>query len=213
MRNPAPSLFSWHFVGTFALLAATLAASKLSSHRKSDLLAYPLDTISRQIAGFVGTDNPPLDDHTLHALAPTSYLGRTYQNSGLAADLFIAFYAQQRAGESMHSPKHCLPGAGWEIWNYDIAEVTAGNRTFKINKYSISHEGDRRLVLYWYQSKERIVASEYLGKFLLAKDTLLHDSTAAAIVRIIVPDQPGAFEQGRLFASDLIPQVQHCLGE
>lgn len=206
------SLLSGQFIGTFALLAATLMASKLSSHRKSDFLAQPLETISRNIAGFVGVDNPPLDEHTLHALNPTTYLGRTYTKPGLAADLFISFYAQQRAGESMHSPKHCLPGAGWEIWSYNVATVTAGDQTFTINKYSISHEGERRLVLYWYQSKERIIASEYLGKFLLAKDTLLHHSTAASIVRIIVPDQPGAFDQGRLFASGLIPQVQHCFG-
>lgn len=206
------SLRSGPFLGTFALLAATLLASGAGSHRKSDSLAQPLDAISRAIAGFVGVDNPALDEHTLHALKPTSYLVRTYNKPSMAVDLFIAFYAQQRAGESMHSPKHCLPGAGWEIWNYDVAKISTGHQTFNVNKYSISHEGERRLVLYWYQSKQRIIASEYLGKFLLAQDTLLQRSTAASIVRIIVPDQPGAFEQARLFAAGLIPQVQHCFG-
>lgn len=206
------SLFPWPFIATFALLAATLTASKLSAYRKSEPLLQPLDTISREIAGFVGTDNPPLDVHTLHALNTTSYLERTYQKSGIRADLFIAFYAQQRAGESMHSPKHCLPGAGWEIWDYDVAEITTNHQTFKVNKYAISHEGERRVVLYWYESKNRIIASEYAGKILLAEDTLLHRSTAASIVRIIVPDQPGAVDQARLFASELIPQVQRCFG-
>lgn len=37
-----------------------------------------------------------------------------------------------------------------------------GSQEFKVNKYSISHEGERRLVLYWYQPNERIIASEYL---------------------------------------------------
>jgi len=199
-----------HFAGTFLLLAATITISQLAAHRRSDPLAKPLSTIDRQIAGFNGTDNPPLDEHTLNALRPSSYLTRTYDKSGLQADLFIAFYAEQRAGESMHSPKHCLPGSGWEIWDYGSAEIPASRSVFHVNKYSISKNGERRLVLYWYQSKNRIIASEYMGKILLARDTMLQNSTAASIVRIVVADQPGAFEAACQFASELIPQIKRC---
>ena len=205
--------FSGHFVGTCLLLGATLTVSQLTAHRRSEILARPLDTIDRQILGFTGTDNPPLDEHTLNALQPTSYLVRTYKKPNLQADLFIAFYQQQRAGESMHSPKHCLPGAGWEIWNYDTTPIPVNGQSVSINKYSISHESERRLVLYWYESKNRIIASEYWGKILLARDTLLQNSTAASIVRIIVPDVPGAFDDARGLATELIPQVQRCFGE
>jgi len=206
------SFFSVPITATFLLLAATLMASKLASNRHSELLQNPLDTISRQILGFTGTDSPPLTGSVLKALAPTNYLVRTYNNGNLSTDLFVAFYAQQRAGESMHSPKHCLPGSGWEIWNYQSANIPVNGQTFKVNEYSISHEGERRLVLYWYQSKNRIIASEYLGKILLARDTLLQNSTAASIVRIMVPDQPGTAEQARSFAAELIPQVHRCFG-
>jgi EpsI family protein len=197
---------------TFLLLAGTLAASKLMAHRKSEALVQPLTTISRRMAGFSAVENPPLDEGTLRTLNPTSYISRTYSNGSLNAELFIAFYAQQRAGESMHSPKHCLPGAGWEIWNYDSMEVPAAGRVYSVNKYSISRDSERRLVLYWYQSRDRIIASEYLGKLLLARDTLLQNATAASIVRLILPDQPGASEIARTFAGELIPQVQMCFG-
>jgi EpsI family protein len=113
----------------------------------------------------------------------------------------------------MHSPKHCLPGSGWEIWDYGSTEIATGGSDFKVNKYSIENSGDRRLVLYWYQSKGRIIASEYLGKVLLARDALFQNSTAGSIVRIIVPDQPGALDYARGFASDLIPQVQQSFGQ
>ena len=206
------SFFSVPMTATFLLLAATLTASKLASNRVPAALALPLDTIGRQILGYTGTDNPPITDNVLRELKPTSYLVRTYTKGALQADLFIAFYAQQRAGESMHSPKHCLPGAGWEIWNYQSANIPVGANTFKVNEYSISHEGERRLVFYWYQSKSRIIASEYLGKILLARDTLLQDSTAASIVRIIVPDQPGAATEAKALASAIIPQMQRCFG-
>jgi EpsI family protein len=212
MNHRFRSMFSWPLVGTFVLLAATLGASKLTAHRKSEILVKPLDTIDRHIAGFTGTDNPPLTDHVLSRLLSDSYLTRTYHKPGIQADLFIAFYAQQRAGESMHSPKHCLPGAGWEIWDYGSAEIPVNGSSFKVNRYSISHEGQRMLVLYWYQSKGRIIASEYVGKILLARDALLQNSTSASIVRIMVPDKPGALEDARAFASELIPQVQRCFG-
>ncbi len=213
MKQYLRSRFPVHLVGVFLLLAATLAASKLTSHRKSEALAEPLADVSLHMAGFTGTDNLPLSDDVFAQLRPTSYLSRTYRKPGIQADLFIAYYAQQRAGENMHSPKHCLPGAGWEIWNYGSAEIPENGRRFDVNKYSINHEGDRRLVLYWYQSKTRIIASEYIGKVLLARDALLRNSTAGSIVRIIVPDQPGAFEDARALASELIPRMRRCFGD
>ena len=212
MNDRLRSVFSWHFVGTFLLLTATLAAARLTSHRKSALLVTPLDSIDRSISGLTGTDNPAPSDRVLAQLKPTSYLSRTYRKPGVEADLFIAFYTQQRAGESMHSPKHCLPGSGWEIWDYGSADIPVNGRAFRVNNYSISHEGERRLVLYWYQSKSRIVASEYMGKILLARDALLQNSTEGSIVRIIVPDKPGALDEARAFASELILQVQRSLG-
>lgn len=200
-------------IGTLILLSGTWAASRLSAHRTPGFLAQPLSTIDLNISGFTGVDNPPLADDVLAQLAPTSYLSRTYRKADLSADLFIAFYAEQRAGESMHSPKHCLPGAGWEIWNYGTAEIPTRQSSVTVNDYSIAREGDHMRVLYWYQSKGRIIASEYTGKLLLARDALTQNSTAASIVRVIVPNKPGAFEQARAFASALIPQVQRCFGQ
>lgn len=91
-------------------------------------------------------------------------------------------------------------------------EIPAAGHVYTVNKYSISRESERRLVLYWYQSRDRIIASEYLGKLLLARDTLLQNATAASIVRRILPDQPGAPESARTFAGELIRQVQLCFG-
>lgn len=213
MNSPSRSVFPWHVVGTLALLATTHVASKLTAHRVSTALTQPLDSIGREVRGFTGSENPPLTEGVLGQLKCSSYLSRTYVKDGIHADLFIAYYAEQRAGESMHSPKHCLPGSGWEIWDYGSTDIRANGQSFKVNRYSIENSGQRRLVLYWYQSKGRIIASEYVGKLLLARDALLQNSTAGSIVRIIVPDQPGALDYARSFASELIPQVQRSFGE
>jgi len=206
MRSP----ISFRFLATTVLLAGTVLLGGLAARRMAEPLAIPLDRISSQILGWKTTGDQELPDYTLRTLNATSYLSRTYEKGPLRSEVFIAFYAQQRAGETMHSPKHCLPGAGWEIWKHDAALVPVDGKQVEINKYSIQNSGTRMLMFYWYQSKSRIYASEYVGKILLARDTVLTGHTAGSIVRVMLPDVPGADQEGIAFVSELIPQVQQC---
>ena len=211
MTKANPTVFP--FVVTVLLLAGTLAVDSASARRSPEPLAVPLEQISPRIAGWEAFRDSTLAAPTLHALAATSVLSRIYRKESRELDLFVAFYAQQRAGESMHSPKHCLPGAGWEIWKHDSAWIPMNGKNVEINKYSIQNQGDRRIVIYWYQSKTRIVASEYLGKVLLAKDAIFTGHTAGAIVRIVAPDTPEAAGDGLAFATSVVPEVQRCFGK
>jgi EpsI family protein len=200
------------FILTSGLLAVTFAAAKFTERRYPAALAAPLASISSRLEGWSAVGDEKLPDQVEGKLAASSYLGREYRRGKDELNLFIAFYEQQRAGESMHSPKHCLPGGGWEIWDYASAQVPVGAGKVKINKYFIQHAGQRLVMLYWYQSRQRIVASEYLGKIFLVKDALLEGKTDGSIVRITLVDQPGAVEKGIQFASSLIPEVQRCFG-
>jgi len=205
--------FSLGYTVTVLLLSATLAGYAVSERRKPDFLVQPLDTVDQQIDGWKMTGTEPLTEGVLGRLQLTSYVSRQYEKRGTHLALFIAFYAQQRAGESMHSPKHCLPGSGWEIWKIDSALVSVGGRQVEVNQYSIQNSGQRNLVFYWYQSRRRIIKSEYMGKILLAKDALFDGQTAGSLVRITLPDTPSAPAEATAFASILIPQVQRCFGE
>ncbi len=203
---------SQRFLVAVLLLAATAVGSRLADRRIPDSLAFGLDTIQTSLAGWSTTSADTLDAAILRALNPTSYLARTYRRGGDSLDLFIAFYAEQRGGESMHSPKNCLPGSGWEIWDYDSALVPTEGRQIKVNKYFIRHGASRSLLFYWYQSRERVLASEYLAKIMLVRDTVLTGRTAGAIVRIILPERPGADADGVNFAANVIPELQRCFG-
>lgn len=207
-----PILCSSRYLGTTAVLVGALVAGNLTERRIPERLAFPLEQISQQIAGWRATGDYTLPPPTIHALNATAYLARGYQRGDQRLDLFVAYYAQQRAGESMHSPKHCLPGAGWEIWQLGSAWVPLVSESVKINGYSIENTGTREVMFYWYQSKSRIVASEYLGKVLLARDTLLTGRTGGSIVRITLADTPAAYHEGVGFASKVIPEVWRCLG-
>ncbi len=195
-----------------AILAGTLAVSHFTNRRIDESLAEPLNTIPRAIAGWTKVADQELDPRALSKLLPTSYLSSTYQRGDRQLGVFVAFYAQQRAGESMHSPKNCLPGSGWEIMKQDSAVVPVEGHSFKINKYYIQNGTNRMIVYYWYQSRGRIIASEYLGKILLVRDSLLDGRTAASIVRVTVPDEPSSEQEGAEFAAHLMTEMRRCFG-
>ena len=206
-------LLAPRFVITMLLLAGTLVASVLSERRNPDRLAFPLEKINASILGWNSLRDGQLEPKVLRKLDPTSYLLRQYRKGNTELDLFIAYYAQQRAGEAMHSPKHCLPGAGWEIWQLGSASLSLHGRQVRINKYSIANSGQRMLMFYWYQAKRRVIASEYMVKALLVRDSLFSGHTGGSIVRITLPDTPEAAGEGSIFAAHVIEQVDRCLGQ
>lgn len=57
----------------------------------------------------------------------------------------------------------------------------------EINRLTIQKGLERQVVLYWYQSHNRIIASEYLGKIYTVLDAIRYNRTDAALVRIISP--------------------------
>lgn len=203
---------SWRFRLTVVILTTTLAAAAFTGRRRPDFLSLPLETIPTTISGWIQVGSQSLTPSVLSKLLPTAYLSRTYQKGDQQAGLFIAFYAQQRAGENMHSPKNCLPGSGWEIWQQGSAYIPVNGQQVKVNKYRIQNSGQRMLIFYWYQSRHRIIASEYLGKLLLVRDALVNGYTAGSIVRLSLPDLPTSTEQGISFATALIPMVHRCFG-
>jgi len=106
--------------------------------------------------------------------------------------LYVGYYATQRQGASIHSPLNCLPGAGWVPTQKSYESVIVptdkgGSRTVQLNRIVIEKGLDRQLVLYWYQSHGRVVASEYWGKMYSVLDAIRINRTDAALVRIVVP--------------------------
>jgi len=203
---------SFNLLIVIALLVSTLALFKWSDRRHPENLAQPLDTISERVNGWEIDATQPLSPEVLRVLSPTSYLSRDYLKNNQHLGLFVAYYAQQRAGESMHSPKNCLPGAGWEIWQHEIVKISAGGHNYWINKYHVQNAGQRLAVFYWYQSSERIIADEYMAKFFLVRDAVMEASTSATFVRVTVRDDPELARQAIEFSAKLIPQLESCFG-
>ena len=154
----------------------------------------PLSTFPPQLGNWNSTE-VALDKETLEVLGAGDFMERTYQDPAgnlPDVDLFLAYFASQRTGDTIHSPQHCLPGAGWNAEEKSgITLAAPGHAPFPVNRYVISKGESRRLVLYWYWAHDRGVASEYWAKFYLVKDAIRMNRSDGALVRITISMFPG----------------------
>ena len=135
------------------------------------------------------------------------YLNRRYiAPDGRWADVYVGYYRTQAVGASIHSPLHCLPGAGWEPVRADrVAFAGGAARRLLVRK------GPQRLfVIYWYQSASRIEGDEYRSHLFTLLDTLRYRRNDAALIRVIVPvgDGPGGERRAVATATDLARQLE-----
>jgi EpsI family protein len=101
---------------------------------------------------------------------------------------YVGYYDYQVQGKTIHSPRNCLPGAGWEtVQGGTVAVPAAGGPPVAINRFLLANGGARALVYYWYQGRGRVEANEYRVKWHLLRDAALHGRTEEALVRIVVP--------------------------
>jgi EpsI family protein len=173
------------------LLVAQLAGVFAVSRREAVPLARPLAEFPRQVGEWTAVEEGVVDKETMDVLRADDILTRTYVDAagGRGANLFVAFFKSQRTGQAPHSPKNCLPGAGWMPSKSDIRAIPIPGRAepIRVNRYVVSRGDDKSLVLYWYQTRDRVVASEYRAKFYLIADAIRTNRTDTALVRVVVP--------------------------
>ena len=179
-----------------AALLVSLTAVLLQARGSHEIIpqSLPLSSFPLRLGDWTGTDIPQ-DRQVLDILGPGDFLLRDYQGQNvneLPVGLFIAFFPSQRAGDTIHSPKHCLPGAGWTpVENTQVTLALPGHKPFPANRYVVSKADDRDLVLYWYWAHDRGVASEYWAKFYLVKDAISMNRSDGALVRVTTQMLPG----------------------
>jgi EpsI family protein len=168
----------------------------LQAHSRSEYFPprTSLASLPSQIDGWTGTDEA-LDQQTLDILGPGEFLVRDYENSSDPQpwiNLYIAYFPSQRAGDTIHSPNHCLPGAGWVPTSRERIQLTRPDgASFPVNRYVVSKGGERQLVLYWFQAHGREVASEYWAKFYLISDSVRMNRSDGGLVRLMTPMMNG----------------------
>lgn len=129
------------------------------------------------------------------ALKFTDYALANYtDDTGHIVNFYSAYYASQRKGESVHSPRSCLPGGGWEIESLtqrNIEGVTVSGVPLRVNRVLISYGDQKQLVYYWFQQRGRVITNEYLVKWDMLVDAITRNRTDGALVRLVIPTREG----------------------
>jgi EpsI family protein len=186
------SYFEKHATKVLTIVLLAQAAAFYGFSRGEHVPASkPLANFSLGSSQWLPVRDEPLDKETLDVLKADDTLSRIYQNrkTGQAVQLFVAYFSTQRTGKTPHSPKNCLPGSGWVPTQSGTMHVSIPGEAqpITINRYLVSREQSQDLVLYWYQSRNRVVASEYRAKMFTILDSIRYRRSDTSLVRVVGP--------------------------
>ena len=177
-------LLNKYLPGILMLVGCLMLFSTRS--QKEVPLVGSLQTVLPEMAGYTVKEQTITPEEKKIA-GMSDYVARMYvKDSAIAFTTYVGYYDRQTQGKSMHSPRNCLPGAGWEILRSESGTVTAAGASHVVNKYQLKNGVTQALVLYWHQGRGRIVANEYAVKWNLLRDAALKGHTEEALVRIVV---------------------------
>ena len=215
---------------TLTLLVCLLASAGLvarADRAEPVPIRQPLAQLPMNIGEWQGLQQQPFTKEILAILGVDDYLVRAYlrpDRSGVG--LYVGYYKSQRQGDSIHSPLNCLPGAGWEPVSKSFLQlevpsrIDGPTRTIEVNRDVVQKGRDeQQLVLYWYQAHNRVVASEYWGKFYLVADAVRLNRTDGSLVRVMVPVMEGDSREAAAeatavrFVKALFPLLSNYLPE
>lgn len=202
----------------FWIVVVLLAATVLILRTRANTEVIPssprLSEFPDVVAGWSGT-NLPMDQDTLDVLGDGDFLSRLYtrQNQAVPIGLFIGYFPTQRTGSTIHSPKHCLPGAGWTFQSSQYVNLKdAAGKSHRVGEYIIGNGDVKQFVIYWYQAHGRSVANEYMAKIYLVADAMRMNRTDGGLVRVITQigsteDPASARDRAEAFTAQLVPML------
>jgi EpsI family protein len=202
-----------------------------ATRSEPEQIRQSLEKLPLDLGPWHGRLKPSFDEEVLASLGVDDYLSRVYSRpDGAVVDCYIGYYKSQRQGDTMHSPLNCLPGAGWnpvERGDLQVALSKGGangstaaspRHSIEVNRIIIQKGLNKQVVLYWYQSHGRVIASEYWGKIFTVIDAIRINRTDAAMVRVISPvvsleEQAEAAAQNRAidFVCEMFPLLDQFL--
>jgi EpsI family protein len=201
---------------TAGILLCAFVLLQTMSHGEALVARQPLHDLPSALGVWTGVEQP-LAQQEVQAVGVSDYANRTYAHPGAPpVQLYVGYYASQRTGDTIHSPKNCLPGSGWDPIQsgYATISVPSTGRQIVVNEYVIQRDQNKQLVFYWYQGRGRVVASEYAGKFWMVADAISRNRTDGALVRVITPmndSEDRARARLTTFTQNLFPSLDQLI--
>jgi EpsI family protein len=215
----------------FWIVVLLLFTTALLLHTRGDSdkvpPSEPLSKLPQTIGPWTSSGEIPMGEDVLAILGKGDFLNRVYNGprnglqtvssstdaAGVPVSLFIGYFPTQRTGQSIHSPQHCLPGAGWTFESSVYTDLTADDgKVYHVGEYIISDGNVKQFVLYWYQAHGRSIPNEYTAKLYMIADAIRTNRTDGAIVRVITPVLPlesvaDARQRAVDFTKEMVPSL------
>jgi EpsI family protein len=182
---------NFRYILTIAILLAAAAANHYFSKPDISLPRKSLTEFPTVLGDWTAISDARIDDRSMRILQVDDYFMRNYRNSkGEIIGLYIGYFKSQREGKGIHSPRQCLPGAGWVPVNTEVYRMAVSGHnpeTVPVNKFVMGKGLDRQLYLFWYHGRGRVYANEYWNKIYLIWDGLTKKRTDGALIRVNNP--------------------------
>lgn len=195
------------------ILVLQTAASRVLSIPERDLPLPDLQGLPMRVGQWQERGEQALDPNTREYLHPDEYILRDYVNEtkGASINLFVAYFKSLQDRYGPHSPRVCLPGAGWLVRSSRTVPVDVlGNpQTIPVNEYILEKSGNRILVVYWYQNERDVWADEFWAKIRLLPDLIRYQRSDVSLVRLVSPTTGSGNDFGSClqFTKLLVPML------
>jgi EpsI family protein len=206
-------------IASFVLIGASgLAAFHISGRQEILPERTRFSTFPTSLADWRGRATL-MEPQVEHFLGLTDYILSDYsRKDGRPVNLYIAYYASQRKGQSPHSPSVCIPGNGWLISKFERTSYSNSDPRISVplNRVVIEKNAQKQLVYYWFVQRGKNIENEWWSKWYLLTDAILKNRTDGALVRLtttIYKNETESEADFRLqaFARDLIPTLSGYL--
>ncbi|PLX88956.1 MAG: EpsI family protein [Desulfuromonas sp.] len=172
-------------------------------------LDQPLNSLPKAFSGWTANRDTRFDAAIVATLRPTDYLARSYRDAqGQRVSLYVGYHDGGPDSGPVHSPKHCLPGSGWNELQRDLVTVKTADGPMPLVQALYQNGPQREIFLYWYLSRGEVITDEYALKLREVVGAFLHGRRDTAFIRVAVPvfDDPGQAGQiARGFVGDIAP--------
>lgn len=182
----------------------------------------PLGAFPDQLGSWKLVSTQHSSSEVIDLLQVDDYIDYSYADTkDRKISLYVGYYESVQGGKGYHSPKNCIPGGGWGIDRVETVIVRPRSRPgalVEITEMIIRNRNEYQVVLYWYQNRGRIIATEYLEKIYLILDAFYMGRRDGAFVRLITHapdgDIPSTKESLQDFAEVVIAELdQHLPGK
>jgi len=201
------------FISAVLLISVIVYVNFLSSVHAVPLLR-PLSEFPQKLSGFTMVGEHEFNDTIMNSLGVDHYIMREYRDKdGYPLWLYIGYYESQAEGEIIHSPKHCMPGSGWNAIKTETISLpddpTHNNSSIEINRMVLQKGLEKQLAHYWYQSRGRVVADEYADRAYMILDSILKKRSDGALIRITGPGDnlPEDIKKQQIFVGELLQNL------